>query len=463
MNKLSFSFRFILAFAITLIAIAARAETGDSSSPKAILFQNVYVFDGKSAERRPEPVNVLVDQGQIQRISEEDVAPADDIPVQVIDGDGRTLMPGLIDAHWHSTLVKPTSMEALTSDIAYIHLVASNVAEATLMRGFTSIRDMGGPSFGLRRVIEEGLVPGPRIFPSGAMISQTGGHGDFRLPHEVPEPNNAGLNYADRVGVTAIADGADAVLKRVREQLMQGATQIKLMAGGGVSSMYDPIDVSQYTPDELRAAVMAAENWGTYVAVHAYTSRAVQMALEAGVKSIEHGQLVDEETVRMMARKNVWWSLQPFIENELANPQTGPSRLKQIMVHQGTDRAFELAKKHKVQVAFGTDMLGTGDYGDNQNALLVTMERWYTPGEALQIATGNNGRLIGLSGPRYPLPGPIGVIEEGAVADLLLVDGDPTEDLSLIAEPEANFRIIMKGGVIYKNTLGPSDSATNGD
>lgn len=438
-----------LAGTVTMV----QADTDSSESPGAILIENVYVFSGKSAERDREPVNVLISESQIQRISAEAIEPDEGSSLQVIDGGGRTLMPGLIDAHWHSTLVKPTSVEAMTSDIAYIQLVAGRVADATLMRGFTSVRDMGGPSFGLRRAIEEQVVAGPRIFPSGAMISQTGGHGDFRLPHEVPEPNNAGLSYADRVGVTAVADGTDAVLKRAREQLMLGATQIKLMAGGGVTSMYDPIDVSQYTPDELRVAVQAAENWGTYVAVHAYTSRAVQMALEAGVKSIEHGQLVDEETVRMMARKNVWWSLQPFVENELANPKTGQARLKQIMVQQGTDKAFELARKHKVRVAFGTDMLGTGDFGKNQNALLVTMERWYTPGEALQIATGNNGQLIGLSGPRYSLPGPIGVIEEGAVADLLLVDGDPTEDLSLVGDPETHFRVIMKNGVVYKNTL----------
>lgn len=229
-------------------------------------------------------------------------------------------------------------------------------------------------------------MPGPRILPSGAMISQTGGHGDFRLPHEVPRPEGAPLTYSDQVRVTAIADGADEVLRRAREQLMLGATQIKLMAGGGVTSLYDPIDVTQFGPEELRAAVLAAENWGTYVAVHAYTSKAVRMALEAGVRSIEHGQLVDEETVRMMVEKGA-------------------------------------------------------------------MQRWYSPGEVLQIATRNNGQLLALAGPRYPLEGPVGVIEEGAMADLLLVDGDPTQDLSLIGDPEKNFLLIMKDGVVFKNLL----------
>ncbi|MBL4611827.1 MAG: amidohydrolase family protein [Pseudomonas sp.] len=437
----------VVSLLVSLSSLAAPPVARD------MLLRNVYVFDGTSAERSSAPMHVLVRNGMIEQISSApiDVAPED--ALVVFDGEGRTLMPGLIDAHWHSALVSPSSINAMTADIAYIHLLAGRVADATLMRGFTSVRDMGGPSFGLRRAIEEGLVVGPRIFPSGAMISQTGGHGDFRLPHEVPQAENAPLNYADRVGVTAIADGSDAVLKRVREQLMLGATQIKLMAGGGVSSMYDPLDVTQYTAEELRAAVQAAENWGTYVAVHAYTSRAVTMALEAGVRSIEHGQLVDEDTVRLMAKKDVWWSLQPFIDNELSNPKKGAARLKQQMVQQGTDRAFELARKHKIKVAFGTDMLGTGNLGESQNALLVSMQRWYTPGEVLQIATGNNGALMSLAGPRYPLPAPLGVIEVGAVADLLLVEGDPTADLTLIADPEQNFHMIIKQGVIYKNTL----------
>lgn len=425
--------------------------SGAAAKAPAVLIENVYLFDGKSDRRSAQPVHVLVRDGQIATIATRPITP--EVGVQVVDGEQRTLMPGLIDAHWHSVLVSPTTVEALTADIAYIHLLAGQVAEATLMRGFTSVRDMGGPSFGLRRAIEEGLINGPRIFPSGAMVSQTGGHGDFRLPYEVPRAGNSPLSYADQVRVTALADGSDEVLRKVREQLMMGATQIKLMAGGGVSSLYDPIDVTQYTPDELRAAVLAAENWGTYVAVHAYTSRAVQMALEAGVKSIEHGQLLDEETVRMIASKNAWWSLQPFLDNELANPQTGASRVKQLMVSTGTERAFDLAKKHKVKVAFGTDILASGDTGDKQNRLLVTLERWYNPGEVLQIATGNNGQLIGMAGERYGLAGPLGVLEEGAMADMLLVDGDPTADLSLIADPDKNFVLIMKNGVIYKNLL----------
>lgn len=419
----------------------------------AVVIENVHIFDGKSSVRARAPANVLIVDKLIEAISTETPSPPTEASVTRIDGGGRTLMPGLIDAHWHTMLVGQTLIDAMTSEVGYTNLRAAQVAEATLMRGFTTVRDMGGPVQGLRRAIEEGYYPGPRIFPSGAMISQTGGHGDFRLPHQIPRAANQPLSHTELTRTAAIADGTDEVLRRAREQLMLGATQLKLMAGGGVTSIYDPIDATQYTPEELRAAVAAAENWGTYVTVHAYTSRAVQISIEAGVKAIEHGQLVDEHTVKLMAEKGIWWSLQPFLDNELANPQQGANRVKQLMVAAGTDRAYELARKHQVKVAFGTDILFSGDNGEVQNARLASLERWYTPGEVLQIATGNNGALLELSGERNPYGKPLGVIAEGALADLLLVDGDPTADLTLIKDPELNFVVIIKDGRIYKNAL----------
>lgn len=425
------------------------------AAERGLLFEDVHVFDGTTARRSAAPMQVLVVGNRIRQISAQPIEAPAEVELQRIAGGGRTLMPGLIDAHWHSMLIGTSMVDTLTAEVGYINLRAAQVAEATLMRGFTSVRDMGGPASGLRRAVEEGRFPGPRIFPSGAMISQTGGHGDFRLPHEVPRAANEPLSHSERMRAAAIADGVDEVLRRAREQLMLGATQLKLMAGGGVSSVYDPLDATQYTPEELRAAVQAAENWGTYVTVHAYTSRAVRTAIEAGVKCIEHGQLVDEDTVRLMAREGVWWSLQPFLDNELSNPKTGAARVKQMQVAQGTRRAFELARKHKVKVAFGTDILFTGDEGDKQNRLLATLSEWYTPGEILQLATGSNGQLLALSGLRNPYPGPLGVIAEGAMADLLLVDGDPTADLSLIADPERGLLVIVKDGRIHRNRLQP--------
>jgi len=444
----------ILKSASTLIVVFAMA-THTSAAETAVLINNVHVFDGKSSSRSKSPVNVLIVDDVIHGISTAELPAPEDASLTLIDGGGRTLMPGLIDAHWHMMLVGQTLTDAMTSEVGYTNLRAAQVAEATLMRGFTTVRDMGGPVRGLRRAIEEGQYPGPRIFPSGAMISQTGGHGDFRLPHEIPRAPNVPLSHTEQTRTAAIADGPDEVLRRVREQLMMGATQIKLMAGGGVTSVYDPLDATQYTPEEIRAAVVAAENGGTYVTVHAYTSHAVKMSIEAGVKAIEHGQLVDEDTVKLMASKGIWWSLQPFLDNEIANKQKGPSRAKQLMVAAGTDRAYALARKHNVKVAFGTDILFSGDNGEVQNARLASLDRWYSPGEVLQIATGNNGALLALTGERNPYKKPLGVIEEGALADLLLVDGDPTADLALIKDPAKNFVVIIKNGLIYKNILNP--------
>ncbi|MGH8335296.1 MAG: amidohydrolase family protein, partial [Gammaproteobacteria bacterium] len=285
---------FVLLLALTSSVGSAFAQT--AATPDT-LFRNVRVFDSAHGTLSA-PTTVLVRGNKIASVG--DAAASSD--ATVIDGGGRTLMPGLIDAHTHIMFISLPQVALLTADVGFINLAAAKAANDMLLRGFTSIRDMGGPAFGLKRGIDTGLVAGPRIWPSGAMISQTGGHGDFRLPNELPAAPDA-FSYADRMGATAIADDEATVRKRAREQLALGATQIKLMAGGGVSSSYDPLDVTQYTVPELHAAVEAAENWGTYATVHAYTPRAVQQAIAAGVKCIEHGNLLDEETVKLMADK----------------------------------------------------------------------------------------------------------------------------------------------------------------
>lgn len=421
-----------------------------AQQPNGVLFEQVRIFDGEKLELSA-PKYVLVRGNTIAAISATPIALTAEDNVQRIVGNGRTLMPGLIDAHWHAMLASLPMQALLVADIGYINLVAGQQAEQTLMRGFTSVRDLSGPAFGLKKAIDDGVIKGPRIWPSGAMISQTGGHGDFRFPYEVPAPNNAGLTRGESANAGVIADGVDEVRKRVREQLMLGATQIKLAAGGGVSSVYDPIDVAQYSEDEFRAAVEAAENWGTYVAVHAYTSRAITAAVNAGVKVIEHGQLMDEATAKLMAKKGVWLSVQAFIDNEFANPQTGQARLKQQMVQAGTDRAVALAKKHKIKLAWGTDILFNPRAPQHQGAMLATMSRWFSAAEVLALATAKNAQLLALSGPRSPYQGDLGVVKEGALADLLLVQGNPLENLALIADPQRNFVLIMKDGVIYKN------------
>jgi imidazolonepropionase-like amidohydrolase len=258
-----------------------------------------------------------------------------------------------------------------------------------------------------------------------------------------------------------IADSPDEVRVRVREQLLLGASQIKLTAGGGVASPNSPLDASTFTELELRAAVEAAENWGTYVATHAYTPISIQRSIAAGVKCIEHGHLMDEQTAALMAEKGIWLSTQPFpAEMADAFPVGSQERAKFLEVLAGTDRAFELAKKYEIKTAFGTDILFSASLAKRQGELLVKLARWYTPAQALAMATGINAQLLALSGKRNPYPGKLGVIEEGALADILVIDGDPLSDISILANPEKNLALIMKDGKIHKNTLGPTMALT---
>ncbi len=322
------------------------------------------------------------------------------------------------------------------------------------MQGFTTVRDLGGPVFGLKRAIDEGVMVGPRIYPSGAMISQTSGHGDFRFDFRGSATPGGPLSHSEVEGIAAIADSPDEVRLRAREQLRQGASQIKLMAGGGVNSANNPIQSVQFTEPEIRAAVEAAENWGTYVTVHAYTPRAIRQAIAAGVKCIDHGQLIDEPTVKLMADKGIWWSLQPLLDDEDMPPMDPATRKSALEVFAGTDNAYRLARKYKVKVAFGADILFSPRVaGTRHGAQLTKLLRWYPPAEVLKMATADNGELMALSGFINPYPGKLGVVEEGAFADLLLVDGNPLENIKLIEDPGKNFLVIMKDGTIYKNTL----------
>ena len=427
------------------------AVQAQATPTKAVLFENVRIFDGMS-ETLSNPSNVLVIGNRITSISPSPIQIPADLSVTRIAGGGRTLMPGMIDAHTHIMFATVPQLAVLTSDIGFINVAAVKAANDTLMRGFTTIRDMGGPCFGLKRGIDAGLVPGPRIWPSGAFISQTGGHGDFRLPIDLPaRPDD--FTYSERVGGSAIADDPGTVRKRAREQLALGASQIKIMAGGGVSSAFDPLDVTQFTLEEMEAGVGASENWGTYATVHAYTPKAVAQAVAAGVRCIEHGNLLDDETVALLAEKGIWWCLQPFLDDQDATPfaEGSPNRRKQLQMFSGTDAAYALAKKHKVKTAWGTDTLFDDKAAARQGAQLTKLTRWYKPAEILKMATGDNGQLLALSGLRSPYEGKLGVVQEGALADLLLVDGDPIADIALIEDPAKNFLVIMKDGQLNKN------------
>jgi imidazolonepropionase-like amidohydrolase len=435
--------------AIGLFATIAVAKEKKEEAPKQVLIKNVNIFDGKN-EKLAMGQDVLVEGNLIKKIAKGIKASG----AEVIDGGGRTLMPGLTDAHVHLMLNDAPAKSIYEETWVYVGAQSVAAAKAMLLRGFTTVRDVGGPVGGLKQAIDEGLVEGPRILPSGPYITQTSGHADletskFKLspyfagvPDKmeimgwgfvadgVPEVQKAArevlAGVPDKMEIMGwgfVADGVPEVQKAAREVLRTGSTQIKVMAGGGVSSYYDPLDTTQYTLEEMKAIVIEAENWGTYVAVHAYTDKAVRICIEAGVKSIDHGPFLTEETLKLMADKGVWLSPQAYLfgltPEELSIVGT-PSEPKMRQVNEGSANLLKWAKKHGVKIAWGTDLFGPP----------------------------------ALSGLRHPYrQGALGIVEKGAYADLLLVDGNPLQDIKLMADPGKNFRIIMKDGVIYKNTL----------
>ncbi|MGO9423425.1 amidohydrolase family protein [Roseiarcus sp.] len=433
---------------LAALGLAPRAAAQASDAGRPIVFSNFKLFDGKSKALQG-GLRLLVDGGRIKTIATNDVSPPDG--AEVIDCGGRTLMPGLIDAHWHTIFAGLPISALLAADVGYVLLAASAEARRTLMRGFTTVRDLGGPSFALKQAIDEGLAVGPRIYPSGAMITASGGHGDLRPLTDIPRMAGGPPSAVERSGGASIADGADEVRLRSREQLMQGASQIKLTGSGGVSSPRTTLDMVTYSEPELRAAVETAADRQTYVAVHAYPPAAIQRAVAAGAQCIEHGHLMDEATARILAESNVWLSTQPFLSEEDTGALSGQSRQSALRVFAGTDRVYALAKEYKIKTAFGSDLLFSAGLAARQGVMLTHLSRWYDNADILRMATATNGELLALSGPRNPYPGKLGVVEEGALADLLVVDGDPLEDIGLMANPETSLLVIMKDGKLYKD------------
>lgn len=429
-------------------ASAMFSKLAAAQAPSRIVFANLRLFDGKADGLR-DGLSVLVEGNRIKAVAPGNPPPPDG--ARVVDCGGRVLMPGLIDAHWHMLFAALPLPVVLTAEASYIQLAASAEAERTLMRGFTTIRDLGGPAFALKQAIDEGLVAGPRVYPCGAMITASGGHGDLRPLSDLPSDGRPSLT--ERTGSSSIADSPDAIRLRVREQLLQGASQIKLVGSGGVSSPRSPLDVASFTEPELRAAVEAAADWSTYVTVHAYTPDTIRRAIAAGAACIEHGHLMDDATARLMADKGTWLSIQPFLTADDAAPMTGESQIKMRQVFAGTDRAYTMAKNHKVKMAFGSDLLFSQPLTRRQGTMLTHLSRWFTASEILKMATAANGELLALSGPRNPYPGKLGVVEDGALADLLLVDGNPLTDIKLLETPEKSLVVIMKDGKIQKETL----------
>lgn len=439
---------------LVLIVLFIAAPSMAQQEDFPILFTNVNVFDGVN-EELIENANVFVVGNLIAEVSTEPLAAAN---ARIIDGGGRTLMPGLMDAHVHLALVRRPSEILNQYDWMYVGALANEQAEEMLLRGFTTVRDIGGPTVGLHRAIEEGQIIGPRLFSSGPYITQTSGHGDFRNYNDLHPGIYGQYSLMEMQGWLIMADGPAEVTRAVREALRYGAKQIKMMAGGGVSSPYDPLHTIQGGPEEFSAAVRAAEQWGTYVAVHAYTDEAVRQAVEAGVKSIEHGPFLTQKTMKLMAKNDVF--LAPTARISLTTPEvvgldpTSSTAEKLRQVNQGASNQLKWAKQYGVTLVFSTDQFGAPENFKIQSDEFLTLAEVFEPIEVLRMATSNVAALLELSGELHPYrEGPLGVIQEGAYADLLLIDGNPLEDVTLLADYENNIDLIMKDGVIYKKTL----------
>lgn len=420
-----------------------------SSTSGAVCFTNARVFDGVSHELSA-PTTVLTDDGKIAAIGKNVEVPAG---ARVIDAEGRTLTPGFIDAHCH-LMLQPVVSDLLGTDAFYHAYRGAEIAKLYLSRGFTTVRDTGGNTFSLKRAIDEGRVEGPRIYPSGPIISQTSGHGDFTPMNEPCALVGGNRDQMQDIGHLLVVNGVQEMLVAARYVLGRGASQVKIAVGGGCASERDPLDVVEFTPDEIEAAVMAAANWNTYVATHVYNTTGIRRAVEAGVKTIEHANLIDEPTLALMKEKKVW--LSPQVSVYVVDPHGfAPAQMEKFaQARDGLDEMFDLTKKLGfADIAFGTDIItnpqAIADIGDE----FVHRTKWFTNGEVLAQATGNNGRMLALAGPRNPYPAPLGVIKEGAWADLLLIDGDPVADIQVLTDPEENLVVIMKDGKLVKDLI----------
>ena len=408
-----------------------------------LILRNAAVLDVDRGTRQG-GLDVHVNGGRIHRIVATSPSPLQ-TDGQVIDLAGRTLMPGLIDLHVHVTAIRMDLGQQARMPNVFVLLRTLPVLQGMLKRGFTSVRDAGGAEPALADAIERGLAPGPRLFVSGRSLSQTGGHGDFRPRSDYLEGAGEACACAFRIGSLArVVDGVDAVRKAVREELQMGANQIKIMASGGVASPTDPIDALGYSEDEIRAIVAEARARHTYVMAHAYTSEAIVRAVRCGVRTIEHGNLIDDAAAAVMAEHGAY--AVPTLVTYRALIEQGPAlglppesvAKAQGVFEQGLN-ALAILQKAGVKIGFGTDLLG--DTHDRQSEEFAIRGQVQTPQQVLASATTVAAEVLGRSGT-------LGVVAEGAMADLLVVDGNPLETLQVLADPKRHLRLVVKGGAI---------------
>jgi imidazolonepropionase-like amidohydrolase len=458
------SLRFL---AVSIFLIVGNALASDSSPPQ-VLFKKVNIFNG-TEDRLYENHQVLVEGNLIRVISAGEIETR--AGATVIDGGGRTLMPGLIDSHSHLNMNANGGANVMEG-MRWDEIASRSVAQAQewLADGFTTVRDMGGMANGLKKTIDAGMLDGPRIYPSASYISQTAGHGDLFLGSQNQFPEQS--NYY-RLGVTQVVDGADEVRRAVRRNFAEGASQIKVMIGGGISSEKGPLFAAQFTDAEIAATVEEAAARDSYVAVHVYQDAHVRRALELGVKSIEHGQFITEETARLIKEKGAF--IAPFtagitseaFQHPAYSVPGTPQYIKGKEFQRDSKNFVEIIKKVQPNLVMAVDIVFlTGSAARSARDFeKFAFARFFGNLQALRSMTSIPGELAALTGKNNPYPGKLGVIEKGALADILLVDGNPLEDITVLganskyldAEPRERgietIRVIMKDGKIYKNTL----------
>jgi len=444
----------VLALALSVIGVAQAEE------PRRILITNINVWDGVSDQLMPN-MNVLVVGNKIERISAE---PIEDLrpqqlmvkenPDLTIDGAGRTLMPGLIDMHTHLMFRYGVTAMRNDFDAQAAGAAAMESLQLYMQMGYTTVRDVGDNSLGLARNIAAGRLAGPRIYSSGGAISAISGHNDLAMFTESPHDG-----VFTRRGDTNIITGPIEAREAVRVLMRGGASQIKIMVGGGVASNFDPLEATTMSEDEIRAVVEAAADFGTYACAHAYTDDSVNRVLDAGGRCIEHGFLISEKTIKRMKKLDAVMSLQPYAAVEVFKD---PEKLagfnaenirKGRQVRDGADNMLSLIAKHKVDTFAGADLWQEGLIIKTPDDM-VLRTRWFPNAEVLRQNTSSAAKWLAKSGTKNPYrEGALGVIQQGAYADLLLVEGNPLEDISIMADWQNSLKLIMKDGEIFKNTL----------
>lgn len=407
-----------------------------------ILFRNAGLLDGTHSEIR-EGFDVLVVDERIQEVSDRPLKTANALE---IDLHGRTLMPGLTDAHVHVNAVDANIAGLDNIPPSLLTAKAKVLLEQMLMRGFTTVRDAAGADWGLAEAVRIGLLKGPRLLFSGYSLSQTGGHGDSRHKHNAGEGCACGSVVS---GLSKLADGVDEVRKACRDELRKGATQIKIMASGGVASPTDHVANTQYSLEEIRAAVEEAVAARTYVMAHAYTARAIKRALECGVRSIEHANLIDQETAELATKLGafvvptmVTYQMLHKLGREMGLPEVSQNKVNDV--REAAFVALDILKKAGTKIGHGSDLLG--EMHAYQSLEFSLKGEVLSPHEVITAATLTNAELFNLTGE-------IGVIAPGALADLLVIEGNPLQDLNLLQEQGRFMSVIMQGGKFVKNEL----------